>query len=171
MDAKTAHRRFALHNPLSIHRLLNHNNPNHYMTMYISGTGRLSAIEDITIILCHFLWESEFLFFWMIKIPGRYFWHSFLFSVTYLVSDISFSWHKRQLQDRTDQRKPSRDNIVYRLYVFICHQFILLLDDTKTINVTGRILLLSIAFLYLHFVHMRTVGRIEQTKGSHPEII
>lgn len=44
------------------------------------------------------------------------------------------------------------------LYVFICHQFILLLDDTKTINVTGRILLLSIAFLYLHFVHMRTVG-------------
>lgn len=44
------------------------------------------------------------------------------------------------------------------LYVFICYQFVLLLNDTKTINVTGRILLLSIAFLYLHFVHMRTVG-------------
>lgn len=44
------------------------------------------------------------------------------------------------------------------LYVFICYQFVLLLDDTKTINVIVRILLLSLAILYLHFVHMRTVG-------------
>lgn len=44
------------------------------------------------------------------------------------------------------------------LYVFICYQFILLFDDMKTINAICRILLLSIAFLYLHFVHMRTVG-------------
>lgn len=44
------------------------------------------------------------------------------------------------------------------LYVFICYQFVLLLEDWKTRNVIMRILLLSIAFLYLHFVHMRTVG-------------
>ncbi|MDE5933729.1 MAG: hypothetical protein K2H40_14770, partial [Lachnospiraceae bacterium] len=44
------------------------------------------------------------------------------------------------------------------LYVFICYQFVLLLEDWKTGNVIIRILLLSIAFLYLHFVHMRTVG-------------
>lgn len=44
------------------------------------------------------------------------------------------------------------------LYVFICYQFLLLLEDSKTIYAMLRILLLSIAFLYLHFVHMRTVG-------------
>lgn len=46
------------------------------------------------------------------------------------------------------------------LYVFICYQFVLLLEEAKTINVIYRILLLSIAFLYLHFVHMRTVGMV-----------
>lgn len=44
------------------------------------------------------------------------------------------------------------------LYVFICYQFVLLLEEVKIINVIYRILLLAIAFLYLHFVHMRTVG-------------
>ncbi len=44
------------------------------------------------------------------------------------------------------------------LYVFICYQFVLLLENWKIRNVICRILLLSIAFLYLHFVHMRTVG-------------
>ena len=44
------------------------------------------------------------------------------------------------------------------LYVFICYQFVLLVENLKTRNVIIRILLLSIAFLYLHFVHMRTVG-------------
>lgn len=44
------------------------------------------------------------------------------------------------------------------LYVFICYQFVLLLEDWKTRNVIMRLLLLSIAFLYLYFVHMRTVG-------------
>lgn len=44
------------------------------------------------------------------------------------------------------------------LYVFICYQFVLLLEEAKIINVIYRILLLAIAFLYLHFVHMRTVG-------------
>lgn len=46
------------------------------------------------------------------------------------------------------------------LYVFICYQFVLLLENWKTINVICRVLLLSIAFLCLHFVHMRTVGAI-----------
>lgn len=46
------------------------------------------------------------------------------------------------------------------LYVFICYQFVLLLENWKTSNVICRVLLLSIAFLYLHFVHMRTVGAI-----------
>lgn len=46
------------------------------------------------------------------------------------------------------------------LYVFVCHQFLLLLEDSKTIYAALRVLLLSIAFLYLHFVHMRTVGMI-----------
>lgn len=44
------------------------------------------------------------------------------------------------------------------LYVFICYQFVLLLEESKTRNVMIRMVLLSIAFLYLHFVHMRTVG-------------
>lgn len=44
------------------------------------------------------------------------------------------------------------------LYIFICYQFVLLLEGLKTRNVIIRILLLSIAFLYLHFVHMRTIG-------------
>lgn len=52
------------------------------------------------------------------------------------------------------------ETLLVFLYVFICYQFLLLLKDTKTMYAMLRILLLSIAFLYLHFVHMRTVGAI-----------
>jgi len=52
------------------------------------------------------------------------------------------------------------ETLIAFLYVFICYQFILLLEDEKIIYVMFRILLLSIAFLYLHFVHMRTVGTV-----------
>ena len=52
------------------------------------------------------------------------------------------------------------ETLIAFLYVFICYQFLLLLEDTKTIVIMFRILLLSIAFLYLHFVHMRTGGAI-----------
>lgn len=40
------------------------------------------------------------------------------------------------------------------LYVFICYQFILLFEKPKMI----RVMLLSLSFLYLYFIHMRTVG-------------
>lgn len=40
------------------------------------------------------------------------------------------------------------------LYVLICYQFVLLFEKTKMI----RVMLLSLSFLYLYFIHMRTVG-------------
>ena len=40
------------------------------------------------------------------------------------------------------------------LYVFICYQFVLLYEKPKMIT----IVLLSLSFLYIYFVHMRTVG-------------
>ncbi|MCM1175360.1 MAG: hypothetical protein NC341_09950 [Blautia sp.] len=50
------------------------------------------------------------------------------------------------------------ETLIAFLYVFVCYQFLLLLEERKTVHVILRILLLLIAFLYLHFVHMRTVG-------------
>lgn len=40
------------------------------------------------------------------------------------------------------------------LYILICYQFVLLFEKPKMIT----IMLLSLSFLYLYFVHMRTVG-------------
>lgn len=40
------------------------------------------------------------------------------------------------------------------LYAFICYQFVLVFEKPKMIS----IMLLSLSFLYLYFIHMRTVG-------------
>ncbi len=43
-------------------------------------------------------------------------------------------------------------------YVLICYQLICLLEESKMAAVLCRVLLLSLSFLYLYFIHMRTVG-------------
>lgn len=43
-------------------------------------------------------------------------------------------------------------------YVLICYQLIDLLEESKMAAVLCRVLLLSLSFLYLYFIHMRTVG-------------
>ena len=46
------------------------------------------------------------------------------------------------------------ESLLTFLYVFICYQFVLLFEKPKMIS----IMLLSLSFLYIYFVHMRTVG-------------
>lgn len=46
------------------------------------------------------------------------------------------------------------ESLLAFLFVFICYQFVLLWEKPKMI----RVMLLSLSFFYLYFVHMRTVG-------------
>lgn len=48
------------------------------------------------------------------------------------------------------------ESLLTFLYVFICYQFVLLFEKPKMISV----ILLSLSFLYLYFVHMRTIGTV-----------